>query len=67
MKKWRKHDAGAETIKADLSSNKVKKPDIISAPGKKEATAAEKPPKKKVEKKKPGEKKPEEKPKVINY
>jgi len=46
----------------------VKKPDIISVPGKKEATAAEKPPKKKVEKKKPEEKKPEEKPKkVINY
>jgi len=47
-----------ETVKADLSSNKIKKPDIISTPGKKEVVAMKKPPKKKIEEKKPKEKKP---------
>ena len=67
MRKWRKHDAGVETVKADLSSNKVNKLDIILALPKKEVVVAEKPPEKKVEEKKPKEKKPKEKPKeVIN-
>ena len=47
MRKWRKHDAGVETVKADLSSNKVNKLDIILALPKKEAVVAEKPPEKK--------------------
>ncbi|KAG4976960.1 hypothetical protein JHK86_036434 [Glycine max] len=83
IKRTCRHFEGVETVKADLSSNKVtvtgkmdaeklrdkiaertkKKVDIISAPPKKEAAVAEKPPEKKAEDKKPEEKKPEEKPK----
>ncbi|KAG4951563.1 hypothetical protein JHK85_045430 [Glycine max] len=56
-------NCSVETVKADLSSNKVNKLDIILALPKKEVVVAEKPPEKKVEEKKPKEKKPKEKPK----
>lgn len=50
----------AEKLRDKISERTKKKVEIISAPQKKEAAAAEKPPEKKAEEKKPEENKPKE-------